>query len=331
MYYNLAGDKPTAADILAQQTSQGFFDRPLAGEALKRDNENFAYALFDIMPDSDKAKWYADMGIPFNPNPQLMQLLAAMNMALPANYMNVSLRVEMTRVALAEELAKGTDPGKLGSMFSEFMDKVNHSFTKFFQRVGHDFGQGLKSIGRNVLSFRAAMIELGGPAMRYVTDFLILTPGVKFVFGDLMYELGGAIVDKRRVQLLPIAAGYAQYLEDMALILNTTSNFLPPPWNLIAKVVAALYRAGSGLIKWQIAEHIQDLMAQAERANAKAREEMEKAMRDQFRGIETELHEAGFMVNSVGGANTVAQPEGSGMKAVLLVGVFALAAWVILK
>lgn len=336
MYHRLGAETTDPLeDLLKQQTSDaGYFDRPMAGEALRRDNENFAYALFEIMPLAEKATMYAKLGVRYNPDPRLMQLLAAMQYALPANYMNISLRNEMIRASLAEELAKGTAAGSIGhvgSMFSEFLDRVGGSFTKFFQRVGHEFGAGLRQIGHNVLSFRDAMIKLGGPAMRYVTDFLILTPGVVFIFGNLSAELGGAIVEARRVQLTPIAAGYSQYLGDMSLILNTTSPYLPPPWNVVAKVVAAVYKAGAALINWQIAMHYQDLLEHAEEANAKAREEMESALRQSFRDIEDELHEAGFMTQSVGGENTVANPSG-GMApgGMVLLGLAGLAAAVVL-
>lgn len=330
--------------LLEQETSQaGFFDRPMAGEALKRDNENFAYALFEIMPQSEKIGWYAKLKVPFNPDPRLMQLLAAMLYALPANYMNVSLRLEMTRVSLAEELAAATDPGKLGSAhlgskLTEFFGGVGKtwgrfvdSLSDFFQELGRTIGEGLRSIGRNVLSFRAALIELGGPAMRYVTDFLILTPGVKFIFGDLSNELGGALMEGRRVQLLPIAAAYAQYLDDMSMILNTASPWLPPPWNMIAKVVAVIYKAGSGVIMWQIAEHVQDIMQRQAEANAVARAELEEGYRKAFRGFEDTLAESGLLVGSEYGANSVSQPAGGlQMGGMILLGLVGLAAVVVL-
>lgn len=333
----LSGPDPfgSLSEELTKQTSTaGFYDRPLAGEALKRDNENFAYALFEIMPVQERISWYVKLGVPPSPDPTYMQLLASMMYALPANYLNISLRLEMTRVALAEELAGATEAGaKLGSMFSEFLDRVGGSFSKFFQKVGHEFGKGLQSIGRNVLSFREALIKLGGPAMRYITDFLILTPGAKFIFGDLFHELGTAIVEDRRVQLTPIAAGYAQYLSDMALVLNVASPFLPPPFNLIAKVIAVVYRVGATMINWQIAEHIKDLTERAAEANAKTRAEMEKALRAEFRGLESELVEAGREIKSTDGANTMLQPTGGGLsKTGLLVlgGIGVMAVLVIL-
>lgn len=331
---------PLSKLLEAETSGAGYFDQPLAGEALKRDNENFAFALFEIMPLQERLAWYVKLQVPFSTDQRLMQLLAAMLYALPANYANISLRAEMTRVALAEELAKGTTGhvGALGSSLTEFFGKVSKtwgrfvdSLSDFFQKVGRTIGQGLQSLGRNVLSFRDAMIKLGGPAMRYVTDFLILTPGVKFIFGDLSAELGGAIVEARRVSLLPIAAGYAQYLDDMALVLNTASPWLPPPWNMIAKVVAAIYKAGSGLINWQIAEHVQNILERQAEANAIAREEMEKALRDQFRSFEGDLKEAGFAVGGEYGSNSVAAPTG-GMApgGMVLIGLAGLAAAVVL-
>lgn len=331
---------------LEQQTSAaGYFDKPLAGEALKRDNENFAYALFDIMPLEEKINWYVTLGVPPSPDPRYMQLLGSMLYALPANYMNISLRLEMTRVALAEELAEQTGAGSklgaahLGSQLTEFFKKTSKtwgrfvdSLSDFFQEVGKSIGEGLQSIGRNVLSFRQALIALGGPAMKYVTDFLILTPGVKFLFGDLSNELGTAIVEDRRVSLTPIAVGYAEYLTDMSLALGVASPFLPPPFNLVAKVISIVYKVGAGLIAWQVQMHYKDLLAHAEEANAKVRVDMEHELRAHFRGLEAEMEAAGLEVKSDNGANTMTQPTGGGLsKTGLLVlgGIGALAVLVI--
>lgn len=325
--------EPTLTQALQMQTTGpgGYFDTPLAGDQLRSDNENFAYAMFDAMPASEQAVFYTKMQIPFVADQRLMKLLAAMMYALPANMMNISLRSETTRVQLAKQLAESTSGSLdgLGSVFSELLKDVGGSLSDFFQNLGKGFGKGLRVFGENINRFRDVLIKIN-PAMRYVTDFLILTPGVKFIFGDLLREVGASIEEGRRMQLLPIAAGYSQYLKDMALILNVASVVLPPPWSMIAKLIAVVYTIGARLIDWQIQQHIESLIERAEEANALVRAGMEQELRATFFGIETELVATGKAEQSLYGANTPGNPTGARTGGMVLIGIAALAAAIIL-
>lgn len=356
MYYQLAQADPfgTLKHELERQTDPaGFFGTPLAGQALRDDNDNFAFALFEIMPQKEREQLMASLfaqaaqaGQDLPPfllqDKRMAHVLAAMLLSLQANYMNVSLRQEMTRVFLAKELQEATAPGihgaHLGSWLSEAIRTLERavkrtikSVSDFFRQLGKTIGRGLRQLGDNIHNFRDAMIKLGGPAMRYVTDFLILTPGVTFLFGDLMREVGRAMQTETKVQILPIGAGFSRYLADMSQALSVASNFLPPPWNLVAKAVSVVYKAGSMLIDWQIAEHVQDLLAQQAKANAVARAAMETALRQTFRDMLPEIEAAGEMVPSEHGANTLSHPTGGARQGgMILIGLIGAAAVVVL-
>src|SRR5690606_27085625 len=95
---------------------------------------------------------------------------------------------------------------------------------------------------------------------RYLLDLVGLTPGFEFIFGSLLREIGAGLETGKQINWKQVAADGSRYLSDMAVRLQVASNFLPPPWNIIAKLVAVVFKAGSYLINDALAKHVQQLM-----------------------------------------------------------------------
>lgn len=266
------------------------FTKPLAGQALIDDNDNFSTALIDQMDDATAAKFVAAVGVPSTiASPRELRVLAAAAVAGTANYLNISLRAEMIRASLNDALWEATKPSQLLGWFDDFGKKFvaggKKLFTRpaeWFESIGRQVGKGLRQFGDNIRNFRDLLRDKWGSWATYFVDFVILTPGVKFLFGDLLREVGAGIETGKSIDWKNIAAGYAQYLSDMSLALSMASNFLPPPWNIVAKVVSVIYKAASTIITWQLAMHAQKIAIKEQERAMKARREYEDALKSDF-------------------------------------------------
>lgn len=266
------------------------FTRPLAGQALIDDNDNFSTALIDQMDDATAAKFVAAVGVPNTiASPRELRVLAAAAVSGTANYLNISLRAEMIRASLNDALWEATKPSQLLGWFDDFGKKFvaggKKLFTRpaeWFESIGRQVGKGLRQFGDNIHNFRELLADKWGGWAIYFADFIVLTPGVKFLFGDMLRQVGKGIETGKSIDWKNVAAGYAQYLSDMSLVLSTVSNFLPPPWNIVAKVVSVIYKAASVIITWQLAMHAQKLAIKAQEQALKARTEYENALKGDF-------------------------------------------------
>lgn len=279
-------EKTTAAD-------SGYatvFTKPLAGQALIDDNDNFSTALIDEMDDATAAKFVAAVGVPPTiASPRELRVLAAGAISGTANYLNLSLRAEMIRASLNEALWESTKPSQLSGWFQDFSAKFvaggKKLFTRpadWFQSIGQQVGKGLRQFGDNIYNFRALLADKWGGWATYFADFVILTPGVKFLFGDLLRQVGKGIEFGIQIDWKNVAAGYAKYLSDMSTALAIAAPFLPPPWNLVAKVVSIVYAVAAQVINWQLAAHAQQIMIKAQERAIKARTEYENALKKDF-------------------------------------------------
>lgn len=267
------------------------FSHTYGSEELKEDNETFAIALMDALDLNGQAGVIRKFGIPSAIGDwTVMKLMAGAALSATANNMNLSLRQEFTRAFLDKSLVEtGVTTarktiGGLGSWLSEAFEGVVDLFGKavtnvidFFRDLGRKVGTGLRKFGDHVRRIFQIVYEKAGFA-RYLLDLVGLTPGFEFIFGSLLREIGHGLETGEQINWKQVAAAGSRYLKDMAFRLKVASNFLPPPWNIIAKLVAVAFKAGAFFIDDALAKHIQQLMAEAAERQKIAREEFERAL-----------------------------------------------------
>lgn len=284
----------SALDESLEETTKPYetlFSRTYAGEALKEDNETFAIALMDLLDLNGQADVITKFGIPVSIGDwTVMKLMAGAALAATANNMNLSMRQEFTRAFLDNSLVQTgvtTARQTIGSWLSEAFKGVKDFFGKtitnvieFFQNLGKTIGTGLRKFGDNVRRiFQITYDKIGFG--RYLLDFIGLTPGVEFIFGDLLREIGAGLETGKGINWKQVAAGGSRYLKDMATRLQIASNFLPPPWNLIAKLVAVCFKAGAYFIDDALMKHVAQLVAEEAKKQNIAREAFERALYDE--------------------------------------------------
>lgn len=268
------------------------FSRDYTSEELKEDNETFAIALLDTADINGQVALIQAYQVPLTIGDwTVTKLLCAAMMSAQANSMNMSLRQEYTRVFLDSALVDSGVAGKLdgyagqlGSVLTVVWDKIKkvgggfvESVQNFFSNLGRTVGTGLRKFGNGIRRIFEIVYNTN-PFLEYLLDFVGLTPAVRFIFGELFSELGLALETGESVEWKAVAAGGAKYLKDMALRLQVASNFLPPPWNIVAKIVAVIFKVSSTLISKALKEHMMALYADwQERAQA-ARVEYEKEL-----------------------------------------------------
>lgn len=334
----LAGvGQPTMSDILTGETQKysGFFNEPLAGRALIRDNDNFTMALVNEMPTSEVTALIRDMKVPQSAHFEYQKALVAMAISEIANNVNISLRQELVRVSLSDALVKATtelEPAKLAgdarlgfiiemALVKFFHDSGAKSLPDYFSKLGKSIGSSLQSFGKSILSFRDLIIQKWGEFGRYFADFVILTPGGKFIFGNLALEVGVAL-ETGKFTWENIAAAGSQYLKDMAMVLKVVGIVAPPPWNLIAKIVAVIYEVGYRMINWQLAMHLESLMERQAEANERARAIFEQELADFAGHLYTSMPPS----QSEFGSNSTLNPKGGGgATGIILIGAGAVA------
>lgn len=270
------------------------FNRTYGSEALKEDNETFAIALMDVLDVNGQSQVIYKFGIPTAIGDwTIIKLMAGAALSATANNMNISLRQEFTRSFLDKALvetgvteARQTING-LGSWLSEAFKDVRDLFGKavtnvidFFKNLGKQIGTGLRKFGDGVRRIFQIVYDKAGFA-RYLLDLVGLTPGFEFIFGSLLREIGAGLETGKQINWKQVAADGSRYLSDMAVRLQVASNFLPPPWNIIAKLVAVVFKAGSYLINDALAKHVQQLMAEEAERQKIARDAFEQALYDE--------------------------------------------------
>lgn len=264
------------------------FSRTYAGEALKEDNETFGVALMDFLDLNGQADIIVKFGIPTELGDwTILKLMAGAALAATANNMNISLRQEFTRAFLDSALVdSGVTTAKttLGSWISEafkgvvdLAGKVIKNVASFFQNLGKTVGTGLRKFGEHINRIYQIVYNNIGFGV-YLLDLVGLGPGFQFIFGSLLKEIGAGLETGKGINWKSVAAAGATYLNEMAFRLQVASNFLPPPWNLIAKLVAAAFKVGAYLINDALMKHVMALMEEEARRNAMAREAWERML-----------------------------------------------------
>ena len=270
------------------------FSRTYGSEALKEDNETFAIALMDVLDINGQASVIQKFGIPLAIGDwTVVKLMAGAALSATANNMNISLRQEFTRAFLDKALveagvtkARQTING-LGSWLSEAFKGVKDLFGKvvtnvidFFKNLGKHIGTGLRKFGAGIRRIFQIVYDKIGMG-RYILDLIGLTPGVEFIFGDLLYEIGLGLETGKQINWKAVAAGGSRYLNDMATRLTVAAPFLPPPFNITAKLVAIAFRASSMIINDALAKHVAVLMKEEAKRQQIAREAWEQALYDE--------------------------------------------------
>ena len=278
-------------EALAAETKpyETLFSVALSGEELKEDNETFAIALLDSMDLNGQLSIINAFQIPASIGDwTIIKLMASAFLAVNANDMNISLRQEMTRVFLDEALLESgvMDARKhgLGSWLSEIFKTVKNAIGDFienvvdwFKNLGKWIGTGLRKFGDWIRRIYQ-IIYKAIPFAKYLMDLIGLTPAIRFVFGDLLREIGYAWETGKSVDWKTVAHGAAVYLEEMAFRLKVASNLLTPPWNIIARVVSVVFKVGSGLIDGALAAHVSEVMQKMREKAGVARAAYERAL-----------------------------------------------------
>ena len=287
------GEEPSAGleAALAAETKpyETLFSVALSGEKLKEDNETFSIALLDSMDLNGQLSIINTFQIPASIGDwTIIKLMASALLAANANDMNVSLRQEMTRVFLDEALVESgvTQARKTGlaSWLSEAFKTVKNAVGDFienvvdwFKNLGKWIGTGLRKFGDWIRRIYQ-IIYKAIPFAKYLMTLIGLTPAIRFVFGDLLREIGYAWETGKDVDWKVVAMGAARYLAEMAEKLKIAGNFLPPPWNIIAKVVSVVFKVGSGLISGAVATRVSEVMEKMRAKAGEARAAYERAL-----------------------------------------------------
>lgn len=297
------------------------FSKDYTSEELKEDNETFSIALLDTMDLNGQVQLISAYQIPVSiGNWTIIKLMCAAVMSAQANAMNLSLRQEYTRIFLDNALVESgvTEGGvlkgytHLGSALTALWDKVKKltggfvdNVQRFFSNLGKNFGEGLRKFGDGIRRIFQITYDFF-PFSKYLLDFVGLTPGVKFIFGDLFREIGLGLETGESIEWKAVAAGGAEYLKEMAFRLKIAGTFLPQPWGLIAKIVAVIFEAGSKLIMGALQQHMAELYADWQERTAAAREAYEKQLFEtvySVYGIEPPK-QASSLYGSSGSSNT---------------------------
>lgn len=264
------------------------FNRTLKTEELKSDNETFAIALMDVLDVNGQAGVIIKFGIPTQVGDwTVVKLMASAAMAGTANSMNLSLRQEFTRAFLDKALVEtGVTEARqtLGSWLSKAFKGVKDLFGKvvtnvvdFFKNLGKEVGTGLRKFG-DWVNRMTEIIYKNVPFLGMLGEMLLFTPGFKFIFGSFFREVGLGWETGEDVNWKKIAADGSVYLAQMSMKLKIASAFLPPPYNIIAKLVSVVFKASSSMINQALMEKMKAVFAEATREQAIAREAFEKAL-----------------------------------------------------
>jgi len=264
------------------------FNRTQKTEELKSDNETFAIALMDVLDINGQAGVIQKFNIPTSIGDwTVIKLMASAAMAGTANSMNLSLRQEFTRAFLDKSLVEtGVTEARqtLGSWLSEAFEGVKDLFGKvitnvieFFSNLGNQVGTGLRKFGDWVNRI-TEIIYKNVPFLGMIGEALLISPGFKFIFGSFLREVGRGWETGEDVNWKKVAADGSNYLAGMALRLKIAAPFLPPPYNLIAKLVSVVFKASSDAINQELVKQYQELMKDAAKEQQIARQAFEKAL-----------------------------------------------------
>lgn len=277
---------------------QTVFEKALAGDALKSDNETFALAYMDQADLAGQAKVIVDFGAhvigaelgwPW----ELQKIAAAAMMSGVANNLNVSLRQESIRISLLGAILEQEQHNSRLKGYShlgiiEFLipyliarkgaaEALFMRPAKFFSMLGKDVGTGLRKFGDHVRRLDQIVFD-NAPWARYLSSLIGYTPMVRFVLNDMVREVGLGVETGESIDWKKIGEGGATYLKDMGARITMASNFAPPPFNVIGKIVGAMMQAGGHYADWAINQHEAKIALEAWMEVEKARVEYEEEL-----------------------------------------------------
>lgn len=271
---------------------QTVFEKSLSGDALKADNETFALAYMEqadlfgqakVITDFGAHVIGAELGWPW----ELQKIAAAAMMSASASNLNISLRQEAIRMSLLGAVIEqekdnprlqgyGEHLGILEFLIPYIIVRKGAAETlykspgKFFSMLGKDIGTGLRKFGDHVRRLDQIVFD-NAPWARWLSSLVGYTPMVRFVLNDMVREVGLGIETGESIDWKKIGQGGATYLKDMGARITIASNFAPPPFNIIGKIVGAIMQAGGNYADWAISQHEAEIAIQAWREVEMAR------------------------------------------------------------